>query len=71
LRGRGSWGYAKGENMARIKDKTVGTMKEIAGEILGDGKLAEEGHDQKNRPDGSDGNKPRPLGPLEHLKNLS
>ena len=56
-----------------VKDKAAGTLKELTGEIIGDGKLAEEGKAQ--RKDGSDDansqNDQKPLGPLEHLRNLT
>ena len=37
-----------GAHLADLNDKTAGKAKEIAGEILGDGNLAEEGKQQKD-----------------------
>ena len=43
-----------GITMTNLKDKTAGTVKEIAGEIIGDGALAEEGNKQRKPPPPAD-----------------
>jgi uncharacterized protein YjbJ (UPF0337 family) len=60
-------------HMAKVKDKTAGLAKEVSGEILGDGKLAEEGRAQRRGDKASEKalEEQKPLGPLEHLRNLT
>lgn len=55
--------------MADLKDTAIGKTKEIAGEILGDGNLAEEGKRQKKGepPEEKDADP----GPLERLRKLT
>jgi uncharacterized protein YjbJ (UPF0337 family) len=53
--------------MADLKDKAAGKAKEIAGEILGDGNLAEEGKQQKNERHEEKDAEPDPLEGLRKL----
>jgi uncharacterized protein YjbJ (UPF0337 family) len=55
--------------MAHLKDKAIGKTKEIAGEILGDGNLAEEGKRQKKEERHEE--KDAEPGPLERLRRLT
>jgi uncharacterized protein YjbJ (UPF0337 family) len=55
--------------MADLKDKAIGKTKEIAGEILGDGNLAEEGKRQKKGERSEE--KDAEPGPLEGLRKLT
>jgi len=58
--------------MTRPKDRIVGTAKELVGEIVGDGALAQEGSRQKREPDRAppEKDKPAPSG-LSGLNQLT
>ena len=57
-----------------VKHKVAGMVKKLTGEIIGDGKLAEEDKAQRKKDNSGDANSQndqKPLGPLEHLRNLT
>jgi hypothetical protein len=58
--------------MTSLKDRAAGTAKEIAGEVLGDGRLAEDGKRQKQHgPPVSDEAAAEPANPLAPLRHLT
>jgi uncharacterized protein YjbJ (UPF0337 family) len=49
--------------MAKLKDKVVGKTKEVVAEVIGDGKLAEQGKEQVRKGE----TEQKPLGNLDKL----
>jgi len=51
--------------MVKPKDKVIGKTKEVVGEVIGDGKLAEEGKEQVKKSENEQ--RPKPFGNLDKL----
>ena len=56
-----------GTDMTKLKDKAVGKAKQIIAEIIGDGKLRDEGKEQENRAK----QQPNELNPFGDLNRLT
>ena len=53
--------------MTKLKDEAVGKAKQVVAEIIGDGKLREEGKEQEDNAK----REPSELNPLGHLNRLT
>jgi uncharacterized protein YjbJ (UPF0337 family) len=56
-----------GTDMTKLKDKAVGKAKQIIAEIIGDGKLRDEGKEQENKAK----QQPSELNPFGDLNRLT
>jgi uncharacterized protein YjbJ (UPF0337 family) len=53
--------------MAKVKDKVVGKAKELIAEIIGDGKLRQEGKEQQDKAK----QEPNEINPFDNLNRLT